>query len=460
MFSSYGAPPPLINGQLNPMASGGIVDGVFASRRASSFAIGPGFAGGGAGYEAAPGFVGCGPASVSCGTAACCSAGGGGHGPYTYGQVPEGCGEYIATTTYKYVGMGAGNVSLFPVPAPGGCSCWWSMCFLWLLPLLLIPLFFQGTTTTTTTTTSFSFSITTPTPPPDTSSPTLPPKPTTTTRQISITTTPAPDITTTRPAGPPGICLIFGDPHVRTFDGSHASFYSAGEYWLVKSSTVWIQGRYAPTPITNGLSVVKEVAIGGPFLQSSNGNKNILRISSLKASYNGQPIIPNFPDQWSNTDPFISVVTDSNGETMQPGREGKDLHVVHVKLPSLVRLEINRWNEPGEGDYINVKIIMPVQPNQDGHCGNFNGDPADDTRPLIRSRIGTNGVDPANLLFNVKTPVKKANRPDLNDCPTDKAEHARDVCAEQSSNGMVSEDCMIDVCFGGDKFAQMTDYDE
>ncbi|CAK0851341.1 unnamed protein product [Prorocentrum cordatum] len=279
-------------------------------------------------------------------------------------RVPQGTGEYIACTTYKYVGCGAGNVALFPVPAVApGCSCW-----------------------------------------------------------------------------------------------SHVSFYSQGEYWLVKSQTVWIQARYMPTPITNGLSV--EVAVGGPFLDSLTGKRNVLRISALKASFNGQPIIPNFPDKWGNQDPMIGVVTDSNGDVMQPGRQGKEMHVVHVKLPDFVSLQINRWNEPGEGDYINVQITMPKQPGgQDGHCGNFNGNPADDTRPLIRSRVGTTGVAQANLLFETKTPVVKPNRPDLNNCPTKKADHAREVCLRQSNNGMASHDCMVDVCFGGDQFAELGGYD-
>jgi len=380
-------------------------------------------------------------------------------GGWTYGVVPEGCGDYVATTSYRYVGYGAGNVSLFPVPAAtGGCSCWWSLCLLWLLPLLLLPLFFDNTTTTTTSTTTQTPTVSvtpppeqtpapTPSPPPLTPPPTSPPIP------VTAAPTPAPP-----PVGPRGVCRVFGDPHVKTFDGTHASFYSAGEYWLVRSSTVWIQARYAPTPVTNGLSVVKEVAIGGPFLQSGDGKRNILRISALTASFNGQPIITGFPDQFSNADPAIRVVTDGSGEVLQQGRAGKDMHVVHVSLPLAVDLQINRWNEPGEGDYLNVKIEMSMQPSQDGHCGNFNGNPDDDTRPLIRARIGTTGVEPQFLLFGTKTPVVAPNRPDLNNCPTLKANHAREICQAKSQNNMADHDCMVDVCFGGDHFAELTDY--
>jgi hypothetical protein len=270
--------------------------------------------------------------------------------------------------------------------------------------------------------------------------------------------TPAPP-TPTPPQGPQRHCRIFGDPHVVTFDGQSASFYSQGEYWTVKSTTVYMQGRYMPTPVTNGLSVMKEIAIGGPFLEGKDGKKNVLRISSLRATFNDIPIIPNFPDTWENQDPMIRVVTDGSGQVMQSSRHGKQMHVVHLDLPLNIHLEINRWNEPGEGDYINTMITMSKQPNQDGHCGNFNGVLEDDKRPAIRARIGTTGVPPQELLFHTKTPVTPANRPDLNNCPTDKTERAKELCLKRSKNGIPNKDCMIDVCFGGEHFADMNDYD-
>ena len=46
------------------------------------------------------------------------------------------------------VGMGAGNIGVVPIPAPGCSPCW----LLLGLPLLLLPLLFiPGTSTTTTT---------------------------------------------------------------------------------------------------------------------------------------------------------------------------------------------------------------------------------------------------------------------------------------------------------------------
>jgi len=411
--------------------------------------MGYGYAGG---REACCGGVGCGSGcgadgcgvgvAPACGDACCGVAGAscGGIAGTTMSYVGGG-GDYIATTTYQYVGQGAGTFTVVPIPA-AGCSSLWLCCF---LPLLLIPLLFlSGTTTTTSTTTTQTLPPLVPpvTPPPD--FPTPPP---------DVNPTPAPQ-------GPQRHCRIFGDPHVVTFDGQSASFYSQGEYWIVRSTTVWIQGRYLPTPVTNGLSVMKEIAIGGPFLEGQDGKQNVLRISALRATFNDIPIIPGFPDAWENQDPMIKIVADGSGQVMQSSRHGKQLHVVHVDLPLNVHLEINRWNEPGEGDYINTMITMSMQPNQDGHCGNFNGVLEDDMRPAIRARIGTTGVPPQELLFHTKTPVTAANRPDLNNCATDKTERAKELCLAKSKTGIPNKECMIDVCFGGEHFAEMSDYDE
>jgi len=297
---------------------------------------------------------------------------------------------------------GAGNFGVVPVATPR-CNIW--LCIIPLL-LLLVPLLYLLS-------------------------------------QLSSVTPPPPV-----PLGPPGTCTIYGDPHIMTFDNKHVDFYSQGEYWIVKSDAVKIQGRYMPTPITHGLSVTKEIAVSGSFI---NGHK--LRISAQTASWDGRPILAGFPSTFNNADPLVDLRYDGQGMLLQSGREGKALHVVHATLPGGVSLQVNRWNEAGEGDYINVKITMPRQPNQDGHCGNFNGNAADDDRLQIRARVGTTGVDPSELLFNRKTPVVVANRPDINNCPEERSHQAKDLCKQKEHTFMPSMQCMIDVCFGGPQFA-------
>jgi len=238
-----------------------------------------------------------------------------------------------------------------------------------------------------------------------------------------------------------------GDPHIRTFDNKRVDFYTLGEYWLVKSATVQIQGKYKPTHATSGLSVMKEIAIGGPFIQ---GSKII--VGAVSATYNGNPILTSFPSAFNQAG--ISAKYDSIGGTLQNGRQGKAMHVVHLSLPGGVNVQINRWTEPAEGNYINAKITMPAAPGQDGHCGNFNGNPADDDRLQIRARVGTTGVSQAELLFpGIKTPVVAGNHPDINDCPSDKLTLAHDTCKAKEHKFIPSMGCLIDVCFGGEGFA-------
>jgi hypothetical protein len=247
---------------------------------------------------------------------------------------------------------------------------------------------------------------------------------------------------------PSGTCVIWGDPHILTFDQKRVDFYTPGQYWLVKSASVWIQGEYRPTHATSGLSVMKKIAFGGPFLQS-----NKLIISSTVATFNGQVILASINTEFNQGG--VVAKYDTLGATMQKGREGKAMKVIHLSLPSGVNVQINRWTESAEGNYINAKISMPSGIAIDGHCGNFNGNQVDDDRIQIRARVGKTGVSQADLLFDgTKIPVINGNRPDLNDCATAQLDTAHTTCKEKEHKFIPSMACLIDVCFGGVGFAQ------
>merc|ERR1712038_979207 len=122
-----------------------------------------------------------------------------------------------------------------------------------------------------------------------------------------MTPTPAP-----APAG--GECTIWGDPHIRTFDGARSDYYSSGEYWIVKSPQLWMQARYLPTKMTNGLAVMKILAIGGPMLK--NGK---LLITPTATTWNGAPVLTGFPSSYS-VPGTLAMKYDSTGALMQKGR--------------------------------------------------------------------------------------------------------------------------------------------
>lgn len=420
--------------------------------------------GGGGACCASPGGAAC--SAVGCEDVVACGTG---SGPASLSFVGGGRGSYTTATEYKFVGAGAGEFE-FVKPKPNYCICIVSSTALLLILGLLLWFLLKDTTNTTTRYTtcqgclricpaaanqgclnglstgvmpSFGMcsmsalvqscqmcSVLCPKPAPD-------PVP------VPV---PVPVPTPSPPATE--VCTIWGDPHIVTFDKKRVDFYTPGEYWLVKSDTVWVQGRYKPTHATSGLSVMKEIAFGGPSLNNAK-----LIITSTSASYNGKSILTGFPSAFNMGG--VDAHLDSQGATMQKGRQGLAMHVVHLSLPNGMSVQINRWTEAAEGNYINARIMMHRAPGQDGHCGNFNGKAEDDSRLEIRARVGKTGVadGPQFLFEGGKTEVNPGNRPDINDCPAGQLDDAHKTCKESEKKFIPSMACLIDVCFGGTGFA-------
>merc|ERR1712099_171173 len=327
----------------------------------------------------------------------------------------QGRGGYSAAPTYNYVGEGAGAYSKDVIVTPYGCRIR-PCCILLALLALLLPLLYWL----------------------------LQPK-------CGGLFGGGPECEPPPVVGPLGECTLWGDPHIRTFDHIRSDYYSPGEFWIVKSDNVWIQGRYLPTKVTSGLGVTKSIAVGGPFLK---GHK--LRVEVRSASWDGQPVLTGFPSDFS-VPGVIDMHYNNVGTLLQNGREGKALHIVHIRLEDGssegLRIQVNRWMEPTEGDYMNVKITMHGQKGQDGHCGNFNANPQDDDRLPVRARVGKTGVDPRDSMYATKTPVMVAHRPNINDCPAQQLEDAKTLCKQKEKKFIPSMACLIDVCFGGKGFA-------
>jgi len=251
--------------------------------------------------------------------------------------------------------------------------------------------------------------------------------------------------TTTSPAplGPPGHCLMWGDPHVETFDHSFPNFYEEGEWWVVKSKYVWIQGRFKATPFTKGLAATQAIALGGPFMQ---GHTIIVGPTQEgQILVDGQPACTGFPSSCGI--PGVATVKyDGQGQGVDAANAHLTKHIVHIDAPLEVHVQVMRW-----ANHVNVRITLrPRQGGQDGVCGNFNGNPDDDTTAQINARAGR--VSPQDNIWQHTTPPKPAP---FAHCSRAKKNHARAVCikARPEARGPLLEGCIFDVCIGGDRYA-------
>lgn len=166
-----------------------------------------------------------------------------------------------------------------------------------------------------------------------------------------------------------------GDPHINTFDGGRPSFYGEGEYYIVKSDSVIIQGRYLGTKYTAGLAATDSIAVGGDFLKG-----HVIAVGSLRDGpivVDGMPVLTRFPSE--HVLEGVGVLKYSGeGELVDQATKDWEKKVVTMELPGDVRVEVFRW-----ANYLDLRITMPAQPNQDGSCGNMNADAGDDTTEVI-----------------------------------------------------------------------------
>jgi hypothetical protein len=207
-------------------------------------------------------------------------------------------------------------------------------------------------------------------------------------------------ISATAPEAKPGCasgnCVIWGDPHVLTFD-AHREFtmlhpkpraffqmrsnqrsdvvnvLEEGQFWLVKSDDVHIQGRYNKRPHQN-TTVLGGLAVGGPFLK---GNTFIVRPLVGKITWNGEEVLSNVGSEFSND--LIDAKYKAGVENVKDGSKGKGLEVT---LPGDVKLIVNRLTRG-----LAVKISMCAREWQDGQCGNFNGVSKDDRQNVLMERV-------------------------------------------------------------------------
>merc|ERR1740117_1164661 len=196
-------------------------------------------------------------------------------------------------------------------------------------------------------------------------------------------------------------CVIWGDPHVVTFDqevirhkehplqealfrtrgwkADQVTITAEGTYWLVKSENVKIQGRYEHNKTDPNVTNLVEIAIGGVFLK---GNELKFGVQGETTFYNGKHILKDFPStfyKWHGPERLVAAKYHANSTMVKNGMKGPG---IDLELPEGMRMTINRWKQN-----LAVAINMCQQAGgQDGHCGNYNGNSADDSASVMLLR--------------------------------------------------------------------------
>lgn len=264
-----------------------------------------------------------------------------------------------------------------------------------------------------------------------------------------------------KPAAPEGSCMIWGDPHANVFDstGPHdhigssvVNIFGHGDFWIVRSALISIQGRYEATQWTlNGQSATRALAIGGPFL---NNHTLVIEPMDGQITWDGAAILQDFPSSWVN-ESIVVAHFHQMSEPIDHAQSHRPIHGVDLELPLGVRLRVDRWAK-------HLDLIITMQPQgggQDGHCGNFNGNATDDSAELIQARMDLR-VLAQDLLFPTPSEDNSEPRePTLVDCAPEVRAQAKVECESKEINAeggaapeSFIEACIYDVCFGGADF--------
>jgi len=174
-----------------------------------------------------------------------------------------------------------------------------------------------------------------------------------------------------------------GDPNI------DVNVYEKGDFWLVKNEFVQIQARYDDSiEFGRGRSGLAALAVGGRAL---GGGTLLVEPKQGEIMCFGERIGPEEVFSKETESGPMRVHTQYNAFT----EDGVAASGVHVTLPNNIFLQIRRYNT-----HLDAKITMPRAAGKtDGQCGNFNGDPYDDSLEQVKNRMISMSVADQDLLF-------------------------------------------------------------
>jgi len=239
------------------------------------------------------------------------------------------------------------------------------------------------------------------------------------------------------------------------FDGARPSYYGEGEFYIVKSPQLSVQGRFKGTKYTDGLAATRKIAVGGSLL-----NGHVIEVGCMEdgdITVDGQTVLHTFPSSYEVPGVAGASITYNTDGTLVDGATKEfQRHIIHMQLPSDVRLTILRWN-----NYVDFRLSMRKTGDVDGACGNFNGNPSDDSTELVFQRDGAR-VRQEELLFSHRTDVRVTDTvlKLLEICPPEQLRKAKAECQQEMSEALGAQapeiqlkSCYLDVCFGSNEHA-------
>jgi len=271
----------------------------------------------------------------------------------------------------------------------------------------------------------------------------------------------ATDRTTEIFGAPWGKCMTFGDPHVFGFDrpnGPKMNVFETGEYYLINSSEVIVQGRFGYAKDYPSFASTVGVAVGGPLLEGHNLYVAYIGPTpgwgGFKVFWDDEEILTSLPSEFQSKDGLLS---------------GKLFSVEPTDYHKYARDTIGTWGEtlpsyyftlPGLNMYVlagydSANVVIEMQKlsgGQDGICGNFNCDVADDaydalslrgfTTPLTGRTLFSQGPAATEVQYKKR---KGATR--LQDCSHELKAKAANACKAMDEDK--EDSCIFDICAAG-----------